>query len=465
MTSIHAVQSHIEKILTHLEPLLPLANCHMVDFFTNDVFGNSLNPELKNEIKRVNASQAIKNVFENDYMETPALYKYFVSSKKCNVEENPEVCMTLEQCYHKLESLGCKNINSLKLNVFMSQKKSHEVEILSSVVAALKEVGDTTHIVDMGDGKGYLSSMLALHHNIPVLGIDASPNNSTAAVERVKKLEKVWHSVYDNPTKSVPKKANSYFTPSNELYKQVTKFVDPEVDFIEIACNVFNKDIERISLAGLHTCGNLASTCINFFNENDCVKTLTNVGCCYHLLNEKFEHNSVGKMSGFPLSNYLIKKKFSIGRNARMVAAQSVNRVFYKKELPDLSIFYRALLQVVLVERCEVLPTKNVGKMRKKYGNFTEYAKMAFNKLEINPHSLCISDEDLENLYRDYLPHLDELNIFYLIRCMTSPVIESLILLDRLLFLLEQGHKHSFLVQLFNPIVSPRCYGIISIKA
>ncbi|XP_044757290.1 methyltransferase-like protein 25 [Coccinella septempunctata] len=465
MNSTQLVQCHIEKILTYLEPLLPLANCHMVDFFTKNIFKNYISPEIRNEINSTSHSQVIQNIFGNNYTGLPVLKQYYESCNSCSLLENAEVCLTLEEFYDKLKSFGCKNMNGLKLNIFMSQKKSHEVEILSSIVAALVELGETTHIIDVGDGKGYLSSMLALHHKIPVLGIDASPNNSKAAVERVQKLEKIWHSVYDNPKKSVPKKDDLNRTPSNHLYKQVTKFVQPDKDFVKNTSDVFEEKIQGVSLAGLHTCGNLAPTCLKIYNDDAYIRTLSNVGCCYHLLSEKFECNDSGNSSGFPMSDYLVRKKFSIGRNARMVASQSVKRIFDKKELPDMSIFYRALLQVVLEEKCQKLPDKNVGKTRKKFNkNFTEYVYMALRKLELNVDDLDITEDYLRNLYSQYEPRLSELNIFYLIRSMTSQIIESLIMLDRLLFLLEQGHENSFLVRLFDPVVSPRCYGVISLK-
>ncbi|KAK9874678.1 hypothetical protein WA026_005498 [Henosepilachna vigintioctopunctata] len=462
MNSIELVQHYIEKVLFHLQPLLPLANCHMVDFFTKNIFKTTLSDEMTNEINSIPHYLVCQNILEGNFTNIPILKKYFESCSKCTLLECKNICLTLEEYYNKMESLGYKNMNRFKLDIFMSQKKSHEVEILSSVVASLKHIGYTSHVIDIGDGKGYLSSMLALHHKIPVLGIDASANNSDSAVKRVKKLEKVWNTVYDSPKKSVPKRTESNFTSSHELYKQITKFVEPDTNFNEMMDNIFNEKIDRISLVGLHTCGNLAATSIKIFTQNTSVRTLANVGCCYHLLNEKFEYSPAEHIVGFPMSDYLLKKQVSIGRNARMVAAQSVNRIFHKKELPDISIFYRALLQVVLENECKQLPCKTVGKMKKKYKNFVEYVRMAVNKLELE--NFDVSDQDLQKLHDNYKPRLDELNIFYLIRSVISPVIENLILLDRLLFLLEQGYDKSFIVQLFDAIISPRCYGIISIK-
>ena len=44
----------------------------------------------------------------------------------------------------------------------------------------------------------------------------------------------------------------------------------------------------RLFLSGLHTCGNLASSSLEIFVANSNIQALCNVGCCYHMLDEKF---------------------------------------------------------------------------------------------------------------------------------------------------------------------------------
>lgn len=57
-----------------------------------------------------------------------------------------------------------------------------------------------------------------------------------------------------------------------------------------------------------------------------------------------------------------------------------------------------------------------------------------------------------------------KLVLFYLIRLCLAQVIESLILLDRLMFLYENGFDKVYLVKLFDPVVSPRCHSIVAVK-
>ena len=49
------------------------------------------------------------------------------------------------------------------------------------------------------------------------------------------------------------------------------------------------------------------------------------------------------------------------------------------------------------------------------------------------------------------------------LRLLLAPLWEALILLDRLLFLRERGHR-SALVPIFDPLLSPRNYAVVGVK-
>lgn len=53
----------------------------------------------------------------------------------------------------------------------------------------VKNSGQDCFIVDAGDGKGYLSSRLALQYGHRVLGIDANAANTENALNRNRKLQ------------------------------------------------------------------------------------------------------------------------------------------------------------------------------------------------------------------------------------------------------------------------------------
>ncbi|CAH1280917.1 unnamed protein product [Diabrotica balteata] len=462
MNTTRVLKDHIKQLTDYLEPFLPLANFHMVDYFINNAFVKYIPIKIQEDIQQIGYKEVVSCIFNDNYTELPNLGIFNKKSKQFTLK-NMEVCLKIDDLQEKLQSLGCSDPIRLKLDIFMTSKKSHEVDILSYIAAALNNISGTTHLIDIGDGKGYLSSMLALHHKIPVLGIDASVINTTGAVTRVKKLSRVWNAVA-SPQKEVKSKVQV----TSDLYKQVTKFVDNNIDFVELVSDVFLEKPNGLGIVGLHTCGNLAATSLRVFATNLSMKTICNVGCCYHLLSERFEDDMYNAGNeedrGFPISNYLISERYKIGRAGRMIAAQSMERILDKGELPKDTIFYRALLEVILEKRFNGLdPDKrHVGKIRKKCENFVQYAREAFKKL--NVPCTDVSDAELEELFHLYKQKEYELYIFYLIRNMLSPIIESIILMDRLLYLYELGIEQAYLAQVFDPVVSPRCYGLVAIK-
>lgn len=73
---------------------------------------------------------------------------------------------------------------------FMNSKKSHEVQSMSAVVAGLAQRCGVKQVIDVGSGKGYLSSFLSLQYGLQVYGIDSSTTNTHGAQERNRKLKR-----------------------------------------------------------------------------------------------------------------------------------------------------------------------------------------------------------------------------------------------------------------------------------
>lgn len=60
--------------------------------------------------------------------------------------------------------------------------------IVSSICES-KSSGENLYVVDAGGGKGYLSTHLALEHQVKVLGVDWNPDHTVNALNRSEKLE------------------------------------------------------------------------------------------------------------------------------------------------------------------------------------------------------------------------------------------------------------------------------------
>lgn len=156
-----------------------------------------------------------------------------------------------------------------------------------------------------------------------------------------------------------------------------------------------------------------------------------------------------------------ICQEFDLGRNARMLACQSLSRSVAKSELPSSTLFYRALLEVLIVKQnSELKNCIQVGRM-KNCNTFEDYYRMCNERVNLN---IDTDTYEMITLCKSFAYEGELLKLFYLIRMTFAPILETLILLDRLLYLKENGLERSFLVKLFDPVISPRCYGIIALK-
>lgn len=278
----------------------------------------------------------------------------------------------------------------------------------------------------------------------------------------------------------------------NDNYRNATHFITPQTDFIKLFSENFNMKTEEVPplcLSGLHTCGNLAPSCLRIFSENKQIMAVCNIGCCYHLLTEQFstfiykairrERSPESKKRevcertedvnentfGFPMSQFLIDQKTQLGRNARMLACQSVHRVVDRKELPNDHLFYRALLELLIQRKCpEYLNRVEVGRIKQCH-TFAEYVRKSAERNSFLPFD-DITDQELSRLHDEFRTEERFLDVYHLIRVSIAAVVENIMLLDRFLYLKEQSNTIdiSHLVRFFDPVISPRCYGLIAMK-
>lgn len=497
MSSILSVQTSLENLIKYLKPYLPLVNSHMVSYLTDDHWKSYIPESIQEEIKSesdINRSIEEFWEFKSTSEKFTNLGKFVENSEKLLTENLKNISINVDQLKIKLQSLDCllPPESGLEISEFMSSKKNHEVIETASIVSSLstyksKDLNDRMFIIDAGDGKGYLSSRLALEHGLKVLGVDSSSVNTFGAEKRNSKLEKKWNGLTRRAeiikSGQVPEKHGRKKTitvnsqPINQFdekkYKTTTQFITFETDLIGLVKENFPEDdYNKFCLSGLHTCGNLASDSLKIFINNPSVVCLCNIGCCYHLLKEefiddKFFLNKKVEDSpsefGFPLSEFLRNQKFHLGRNARMLAAQSIYRTVSSnwKDLPNKTLFFRALLEKLIVDKLsDTSHTKQVGKI--KCGNFVEYVRKCSKKSNLNFEN--ISDEELQTLYQKYEFQGNLLNLFYLFRMTFSSILEVIILLDRILFLKENLIENVFLVDLFDPVISPRRFSVIGLK-
>lgn len=105
------------------------------------------------------------------------------------------------------------------------------------------------------------------------------------------------------------------------------------------------------------------------------------------------------------------------------------------------------------------------GDFEKQAQRFDEYAKAALDRLDLSP----LSSSVFHSIWREVAPFKDLVGPFYSLRAVLASVIETYVLLDRLLYVKEQAEKTGAkeritveLVPLFEPSISPRNMAIIA---
>ncbi|KAM6984754.1 putative methyltransferase-like protein 25 [Aplochiton taeniatus] len=253
-------------------------------------------------------------------------------------------------------------------------------------------------------------------------------------------------------------KANSDST----LFSPLTSYVTAETELRDLI-----NELEDAVMVGLHTCGDLAASTLHMFVAKQELASVCSVGCCYHLLSEEFDptrEESPGSVCGFPMSQYLKDQAWFCGRNARMSACLALERVSVGQGIKMESLFYRAVLHVILRDHYSSFKSeKRVGNVYSKATSFVNYVRRALQRLELDESKL--TDTAIQDYLDKYRPRMCEMQAFNMLKVTLAPCIEGLILLDRLCYLKEQKKVlFSALVQLFDPVLSPRCYGIVGVK-
>ncbi|XP_017147562.1 methyltransferase-like protein 25 isoform X1 [Drosophila miranda] len=484
------LEKRLDALLLYLQPNWDFLNCHMVNYLTDQHWTRFLPEAMRNEINsKKDLDLAIENLFWEKKRSTTEFSEwenFLTNAEHEHLSEHPELLTTVDQLIAEQDKASQLNIRE-----FMSAKKCHEVELTAALVDNLIQSTGHQHdffIVDAGDGKGYLSSRMALQYGHRVLGIDANAANTENALNRNRKLQRAWNGLTERAElqsqgitpkrrgKKSPTRNTAKSIPVLENYKTTARFINTETNFGNLLAEHFPKPSSAgnlsICLTGLHTCGNLAATCLQVFHAQPDCQILCNIGCCYHLLKERysqqefFGNKALMEMQtdfGFPLSQYLHKRQIRLGRNARMLAAQSIERTLNGKELPNITLYYRALLEVLVCRHAPHLKNElQVGKVRK-FDNFQDYIQKCARKLDA-PWLAAIDTTELQSVLQEFALDKHLLDMFYLIRMSFAPVLESLILLDRLLYLKELGYERSYLIDLFDPVISPRHFAIVALK-
>eukprot|EP00898_Chlorokybus_atmophyticus_P006738 jgi/Chlat1/7065/Chrsp56S06714 len=358
----------------------------------------------------------------------------------------------------------------------MSPKKQHEVSMMAVLAANVARKAHTTTVVDIGAGQGYLSQVLAFEHNLRVTAIDSNDHHASSASVRHAAMNKHY----------VKKKVEGEGEERVEAPVMVTGHVGGGED----RC----WGDEGVVLVGLHACGDLSPAMLRMFVQSEGVRAVVNVGCCYNSIREATNDTDADDsrdnkeaQHGFPMSTACRELGVELGGQAGMLACQSADR--WSRESPQAAALrfrhhaFRAALELVLAElpadeRLNHAPLRDFKKKKHRHKQqsdgaagpsaninaaeeFVLYAREALRALA---PTCSVRDEKLTGVWHTVAPYEALVGPFWSLRTVLAPPLESLILLDRLMYLREQhgSNIEAMLVPLFDPAVSPRNVAVVA---
>ncbi|KAI9496441.1 methyltransferase domain-containing protein [Zychaea mexicana] len=318
----------------------------------------------------------------------------------------------------------------------MTGKKIHEVERMSDLIHRVAENHGISSVLDLGSGQGYLSRALAFHHDMRVLAVDMSEIQTKGA-------ERFDRRVKFHEEKATERKQDARLTHITELItsENISSVLTRWGGGVE-GSNDDNDGDRQWLICGLHACGDLSTLIMRLFAESDKVSCLVNVGCCYHYLSEKqsgtFAATTGFPPAGFPMSDALAKMDYTMGTTARVLACHSPWQWPHQKQTSKKSFeqhFFRALLQKIMVDKGLASASKAPAlahRINKKNG-FAGYVQAALKKFG-KPVD-AITPEEAERYHQEYKYAEKQITILWTLRSLLAPVLESIVLLDRWLYL------------------------------
>ncbi|XP_015192212.2 methyltransferase-like protein 25B isoform X1 [Lepisosteus oculatus] len=235
-------------------------------------------------------------------------------------------------------------------------------------------------------------------------------------------------------------------------------------------------------LTGLHACGDLSSALLRHFANCPDVVGITSVACCYMKLSTADNPTPPGVLPppsptlgggatlkgegpscGYPMSCYVkALPGHQLSYKAREGACHALED--YAQRLRSESGLlkthcYRAVLETVIRRVEPRLRRPGIQTIKKAHElPFAEYARLGLRRVGLP------ADPPLDSASLDaMLSQQGKVVAYFSLALLLAPVVETLVLLDRILYLQERGLK-SQLIPLFDPHFSPRNLVLLAVK-
>ncbi|XP_034477721.1 protein RRNAD1 isoform X2 [Drosophila innubila] len=343
-------------------------------------------------------------------------------------------------------------------------KKSHEIKRMAAICARSCQQNSIDFVVDFGAGLGHLARILGYGYGINVCCFEMQANLNQQALAIDAKLESM-------AAKHLDASELAKFKRSAHLTQRLSSSTKP-TEFIESIREAFQlPDTDfQFGIIGLHPCGDLGATLMRMFLNCEQAKFLNFVGCCYHKMSTQ-ESQPKMDLHGYPLSSQLRRQlqtdahSCQLSYEAREIACHAIELYYDRLKAGQheyLKIHsLRAAAERIIVHHFPDLRHSALRNVKHAPGmTFNDYFQKAVEGTrfaELN--STQLNSKQIET---DLL-HWERIVCFYTLRLMLAPHVESIILYDRAMFLLEKGCQVN-IEAIFDPRISPRNHITSAVK-
>ncbi|XP_053699725.1 protein RRNAD1 isoform X1 [Synchiropus splendidus] len=385
------------------------------------------------------------------------------------------------------EFLQNQSQSSLLEHIFrkhVKPKKQHEICRLGALVKRLSEETEVSRVVDVGSGQGHLTRLLSFGLRLSVTAIEADPALVATATRfdeelrrTLEKREKTWDTA---APPSLPRHVAGLVKPGaswGDLIQQLDFQDTHEHGNKRLrGSDGYPPVSPDFLLTGLHACGDLSTTLLRHFVHCPHVRGITSVACCYMKVttaDDPAPPGSVGAPQtsqqdcppqfGYPMSSLVRSLPgHQLSYRSREAACHALEDYLCKLRQQSAVLrahAYRATLEAFIREVRPDLSRAGIQTGRKSHLlPFADYARLGLARVGLSP-DLPVDSQRVESMLR----HQNRVVVFYSLCLLLSPVVETLVLLDRMLFLQEHGFQ-SQLVPLFDPGFSPRNLVLVALK-
>ncbi|XP_021920504.1 protein RRNAD1-like isoform X2 [Zootermopsis nevadensis] len=354
--------------------------------------------------------------------------------------------------FNRKSSVACAQMPGLKhpklqyaFRKHVKPKKQHEISRMAQVTASVAQSESCHYVVDVGSGLGHLARLLAYGYGLKVCCLEAQENLSSQARKLDMELEASVSKILKDDGFEVNWPVHLSIAVDSRL--TASSFTEA----LKIAFGISGEHF-TFGMVGLHPCGDLTPILMHLFVQCPNAKFINIVGCCYM----KLTTGVISGFTGYPMSDFISARPHSLSYEAREIACHAIETYCQRLclgQYDDLKVHcYRAALEKILVKYWPHLRHTMIKSIKHTNNmTFTQYITLAFINLGLE---VPVEDLESEETQLD-LSQWKRVVIFYTLRLILAPVVETVLLLDRLLYLQELGIR-SDLIPVFDPSLSPR---------